>query len=67
VAETLTRLGRNHMCQRVSCRACKKATYRGCGRHVDQVLAGVPESQRCSCDRARTRPSGGLLAWLRRR
>jgi hypothetical protein len=55
------------MCQRVTCRTCKKATYRGCGRHVDQVLAGVPESERCSCDRAWTRPSGGPLAWLRRR
>ncbi len=28
------------MCQRVTCRTCKKATYRGCGQHVEQVLAG---------------------------
>jgi len=35
--------------------------------HVDQVLAGVPKPQRCSCDRTQTSSSGGLLAWLRRR
>lgn len=37
------------MCQRVACRTCGKATYVGCGQHVEQVLAGVPESGRCSC------------------
>jgi len=56
-----------HMCQRTTCRTCGKATYRGCGRHVERVLAGVPRSQRCTCDRTRTRPAGGLLARLRGR
>jgi hypothetical protein len=37
------------MCQRTTCRTCHKATYRGCGQHVEQVLAGVPASQRCTC------------------
>ena len=37
------------MCQRATCKSCGKATYRGCGMHVEQVLAGVPTSQRCSC------------------
>ncbi|MEY9964274.1 hypothetical protein ABIA33_002316 [Streptacidiphilus sp. MAP12-16] len=37
------------MCQRTTCRTCRKATYRGCGQHVEQVLAGVPASQRCTC------------------
>ncbi|MEU6350350.1 hypothetical protein ABZ896_13610 [Streptomyces sp. NPDC047072] len=37
------------MCQRTTCRKCQKFTYRGCGMHVEQVLAGVPKSQRCSC------------------
>jgi hypothetical protein len=54
------------MCQRVTCRTCGKATYRGCGMHVEHVLAGVPPSQRCSCDRTR-RPPGRLLGLLRRR
>lgn len=37
------------MCQRAVCRKCQGATYRGCGQHVEQVLAGVPQSQRCTC------------------
>jgi hypothetical protein len=37
------------MCQRATCRTCRKATYVGCGQHVEQVLAGVPDAQRCSC------------------
>jgi hypothetical protein len=37
------------MCQRVTCKTCGKATYEGCGMHVEQVLAGVPGSERCSC------------------
>jgi hypothetical protein len=37
------------MCQRVTCKTCGKATYQGCGMHVEQVLAGVPASERCSC------------------
>ena len=55
------------MCQRVTCHTCGKPTYRGCGMHVEQVLAGVPQDGRCRCDR--TRPparGGGVLSWLRR-
>lgn len=37
------------MCSRVTCKTCGKATYRGCGMHVEQVLAGVPKSGRCDC------------------
>ncbi|MHB9864184.1 hypothetical protein [Streptomyces sp. YIM S03343] len=37
------------MCQRAVCRTCGKITYSGCGQHVDQVLAGVPASERCRC------------------
>jgi hypothetical protein len=37
------------MCQRATCKTCGKATYRGCGMHVEQVLAGVPKAQRCDC------------------
>ena len=39
------------MCQRTVCRKCHKFTYRGCGMHVEQVLAGVPTSQRCDCSK----------------
>ncbi|MET7403691.1 hypothetical protein ABZS66_60500 [Dactylosporangium sp. NPDC005572] len=38
------------MCQRVTCKTCGKATYAGCGNHVDEVLAGVPAAQRCACE-----------------
>ncbi len=37
------------MCSRVKCRRCGKATWAGCGAHVNQVLAGVPKDQRCTC------------------
>ncbi|MER6335167.1 hypothetical protein ACF09H_41030 [Streptomyces sp. NPDC014983] len=37
------------MCRRVTCSTCGKATYAGCGNHVEQVLAGVPRSRRCDC------------------
>jgi hypothetical protein len=35
------------MCRAVSCRKCSKTTWAGCGQHVQQVMAGVPDSQRC--------------------
>lgn len=37
------------MCMRVRCARCEKATYKGCGKHVEQVLRGVDESERCQC------------------
>lgn len=35
------------MCRRVTCNECGKATFAGCGMHVEQVLGGVPQDQRC--------------------
>jgi hypothetical protein len=35
------------MCSRVTCRKCGKASWSGCGNHVEIVLRGVPKSQRC--------------------
>ena len=52
------------MCQRATCKNCGKATYRGCGMHVEQVLAGVPRAQRCSCSPDEMRKDGGLVARL---
>lgn len=37
------------MCSPATCRKCGKVTYSGCGKHVDQVMAGVPYDQRCRC------------------
>lgn len=35
------------MCRQTTCRQCGKTTWAGCGQHVDQVMQGVPGSQRC--------------------
>ncbi|NNN08933.1 MAG: hypothetical protein HKL85_07040 [Acidimicrobiaceae bacterium] len=35
------------MCSRVTCPVCHKPTWSGCGQHVEQALAGVPNDQRC--------------------
>lgn len=35
------------MCYRRRCDICNKLTYGGCGKHVEQVLEGVPQQERC--------------------
>jgi len=37
------------MCSKARCSRCDKTTWRGCGRHVDAVMAGVARAQRCEC------------------
>jgi len=37
------------MCSKTMCRRCGKATWKGCGKHVEQALAGVPMNLRCTC------------------
>lgn len=37
------------MCQKVICSKCKKYTWSGCGRHIEEALKGVPSHLRCSC------------------
>jgi hypothetical protein len=37
------------MCRKATCPTCKKATWTGCGAHVDQVLRGVAPADRCTC------------------
>ncbi len=55
------------MCSPVPCSTCGKTTWSGCGRHVDSVMASVPTSRRCTCDRSATpRASGGLRSLFRR-
>ncbi len=51
------------MCRRARCTQCGKVTWKGCGAHVQQVLAGVAADQRCGC--ASPRPEG-LLSMLKR-
>lgn len=55
------------MCSPATCRQCGKTTWRGCGKHVDQVMSRVPEAQQCSCDRnAKVAPNrtGGFITGL---
>jgi len=37
------------MCHRITCPRCGKPTWAGCGRHVEEALAGVPPEGRCTC------------------
>lgn len=39
------------MCQKVTCDKCGKPTWQGCGDHIEEALAGVPEPDRCTCPR----------------
>ena len=57
------------MCHKATCKKCNKATWKGCGNHVEQALAGVPKAQRCTCsqDRVASSGGGGLFARLRSR
>jgi hypothetical protein len=50
------------MCSAVTCRKCGKTTWAGCGQHVDQVMRGVPKSQRC--EGHENEPRTGLFARL---
>ncbi len=55
------------MCKAVACRTCSKTTWAGCGQHVDQVLRGVPTSQRCPGHSDDASAPAGFLARLFRR
>ncbi|WP_172826673.1 hypothetical protein [Mycobacterium sp. 1423905.2] len=35
------------MCYAVQCQVCGKTTWAGCGEHVDEVKAVVPQDQWC--------------------
>jgi hypothetical protein len=45
------------MCRRVECPKCKKPTYAGCGKHIDQVLGDIPLEKRCTCRTESTQES----------
>jgi hypothetical protein len=47
------------MCRRVTCPECGKATFAGCGMHVEQVLGGVPQSDRCAGHAAKSETRDG--------
>ncbi|WP_169748102.1 hypothetical protein [Demequina rhizosphaerae] len=49
------------MCSRITCNQCGKATWTGCGQHIEQALAGVAQDQRCSCDQSSSNGSFGSI------
>jgi hypothetical protein len=56
------------MCRKVQCQKCQLTTWAGCGAHVEQVLAGVPQSQRCQghADENSSAALGGVRSWFLR-
>ncbi len=39
------------MCSPIRCETCGKVTWTGCGQHIEEALAGVPQAERCTCER----------------
>lgn len=37
----------DNMCYRKRCDICNKLTYGGCGKHIEYILADVPQEDRC--------------------
>jgi hypothetical protein len=56
--------GRPIVCRAVTCKTCGKTTWAGCGRHVDQVMAGVPSANRCPGHPRAASSRGGFFARL---
>ena len=52
------------MCRAVKCQECNRSTWKGCGAHVEQVLAHVPPTDRCECKADKPRPK--RRTWLSR-
>jgi hypothetical protein len=52
------------MCKKVSCPQCGKASWAGCGAHVEEVLADTPLSERCKCDGGDGSRPAGLFSRL---
>jgi len=52
------------MCSPARCASCGKTTWRGCGQHVDAVMARVAPPDRCRCEQPTHQ---GLLTRLVRR
>ncbi len=48
------------MCQRTTCRSCRKPSWRGCGAHVESVLGDVAPADRCDCVASESPRSGWL-------
>ena len=57
------------MCRAVRCKTCAKTTWAGCGQHINQVKAGVPEGEWCpgghsEAEKIASTRSGGFFGKL---
>ncbi|MDO4791514.1 MAG: hypothetical protein Q3999_03410 [Buchananella hordeovulneris] len=52
------------MCRRVTCGKCGKATWAGCGQHIEMALAGVPKADRCQGHEGEAGAGGSWLGKL---
>lgn len=52
------------MCRPVTCRTCGKTTWAGCGQHVAQVRAMVPDAEWCAGHPDRRTGGSGMLRRL---
>jgi len=50
------------MCRPVKCKSCGKTTWSGCGQHIAQVKASVPNDQWCPGHPRAERPQGGWFS-----
>lgn len=37
------------MCFEIKCQKCKKSTWSGCGKHLENLFKNVSYNQRCWC------------------
>ncbi|CAK9185784.1 unnamed protein product, partial [Ilex paraguariensis] len=37
------------MCSRVECKQCGKTSWRGCGKHLTTLFAGIEKGKHCMC------------------
>jgi hypothetical protein len=49
------------MCRATACRTCGKVTWAGCGQHVAQVKATIPNEQWCN-----GHPKSERASWIKR-
>lgn len=54
------------MCRVATCGHCGKATWAGCGNHVEQVMRNVPQSRRCACAAGAERQRDTGFGWIRK-
>lgn len=39
------------LCLKVQCDRCNKITWKGCGRHAEEVMKDVEEEDKCKCNK----------------